>query len=45
MKMIVSLVFIVFMSAQLASCAGQPLKAPCNAQGAFCGKKIKINQW
>jgi len=29
----------------LSACTTTPLKAPCNENAAFCGTKIKINQW
>lgn len=29
----------------VSGCATDAMKAPCDQQGNFCGRKIKINQW
>ena len=40
-KTIVLMVLIGF----LGGCAGNTLKAPCNASGSNCWPRTKINQW
>lgn len=29
----------------ITSCATDVMKAPCDNQGHFCGRKTKINHW
>ncbi len=38
-------IFVVMMCVGISACMSQPLKAPCNEYGTFCGAKTKINQW
>jgi len=45
MKYFMHLLVTVGLLISLAGCATEPLKAPCDNHGHFCGRKIKINQW
>jgi len=45
MKHLIQLFLIIGLLMSLAGCATEVMKAPCDHQGHFCGRKIKINQW
>ena len=45
MKTIIKMCVVMGLLMTLAGCATDSMKAPCDHQGSFCGKKIKINQW
>ena len=45
MKNIIQMFVIIGLILSVSGCATDAMKAPCDNQGHFCGKKIKINQW
>ena len=45
MKKIINVCVMVSLILTLTGCAIDAMKAPCDNQGHFCGRKIKINQW
>jgi Flp pilus assembly protein TadD len=45
MKKIINMCVMVSLLLTLAGCATDAMKAPCDSQGHFCGRKTKINQW
>jgi hypothetical protein len=45
MKNIIHVFVMIGLLATLAGCATDAMKSPCDQQGHFCGRKIKINQW
>jgi len=45
MKKIINVCVLIGLLFTLAGCATDAMKAPCDSQGNFCGRKIKINQW
>lgn len=45
MKKVINLFVLISMVFFISSCATDVMKAPCDQQGHFCGRKIKINQW
>lgn len=45
MKNIIHMFVIIGLVLSMAGCATDAMKSPCDQQGHFCGRKIKINQW
>lgn len=45
MKTVINIWVMIGVLFALSGCASDAMKAPCDSQGHFCGKKIKINQW
>jgi predicted small lipoprotein YifL len=45
MKTLINMFVILSLFFSITGCATDPMKAPCDNQGYFCGHKIKINQW
>jgi hypothetical protein len=45
MKKIINLCVLMSLALFISGCAIDAMKAPCDQQGHFCGRKIKINQW
>jgi hypothetical protein len=45
MKTIIKFFVVLNIALLLTGCAADVMKAPCDQQGHFCGRKIKINQW
>lgn len=45
MRNTIKISMAIYLALLLAGCATDAMKAPCDQQGHFCGRKIKINQW
>lgn len=45
MKNLINMCVLISLILFVSSCATEAMKAPCDQQGHFCGRKIKINQW
>ena len=45
MKKITNICVFIGLALIVSGCATDVMKAPCDHQGHFCGRKIKINQW
>lgn len=45
MKNIFNMCVLMCLVLFVSGCATDAMKAPCDNQGHFCGRKIKINQW
>lgn len=45
MKNIIHVFVMIGCMVTLMGCATDSMKATCDYQGHFCGRKIKINQW
>lgn len=45
MKNLINVCVMLSLVLFIAGCATDSMKAPCDNQGHFCGRKIKINQW
>jgi hypothetical protein len=45
MKNVINFCVLISLALFVSSCATDVMKAPCDQQGHFCGRKIKINQW
>ena len=45
MKNLINMFVLMSLALFVSGCATDAMKAPCDQQGHFCGRKIKINQW